>query len=121
MNNQATIDRRAQALAEVAQMEKDLHEAHNEVATLRRDLDRTNDRVDLLTEERTRYRTEATLYRSKLIELATSMANIGLLTIQAQEIMHTVKDIAAQETPEEAQAERASAALMVQNLPNPIG
>src|SRR5260221_14245697 len=106
---QIAIERRASALAEVTKMQQDLILAHDEINSLKRDLDRVENRVELLTEERTRYRQEAILYRTKLVELATSMANIGLLTMQAQEIMQTVKEIVAGETPEQAQAEQESA------------
>ena len=114
---QIAIERRASALAEVTKMQQDLILAHDEINSLKRDLDRVEDRVVLLTEERARYRQEAILYRTKLVELATSMANIGLLTMQAQEIMQTVKEIAAGETPQQAQAEQESAADAIANLP----
>ncbi len=114
---QVAVERRAAALAEVTKMQQDIILAHDEIASLKRDLDRTEDRVVLLSEERTRYRQESTLYRTKLIELATSMANIGLLTMQAQEIMQTVKEIGEGETPEQARAEQESAAAMVAALP----
>lgn len=116
MNDQAAVDRRAQALAEVTKMQQDLIVCNDEIATLRRDLDRTEDRCTLLSEERARYRNEANMYRTKLVELATSMANIGLLTMQAQEIMMTVKEISARETPEEVEAEQASAREMAGRL-----
>lgn len=119
MNDQAA-DRRAQALAEINKMQTDLNACHAEIATLRRDNDRSADRVDMLVEERNRYRSEATMYRTKLVELATSMANIGILTMQAQEIMMTVKEISAKETPEESAAEQASARSAVEGLPRTV-
>lgn len=115
MNDQAA-DRRAQAIAEVAKMQDDLGACHKEIATLRRDLDRETDRCVMMVEERNRYRIESNVYKKKLIELARSMANIGLLTRQAEEVMMTVDDLAAAETPEEAAAAMDDARQMAERL-----
>lgn len=89
------LDRRAAALAELTKMQSDLMTAHDDVRSMERDLAREQDRVALLIEERDRYRHEASVFRSKLIELATAMANIGLLTIQAQEILKSAQEMLA--------------------------
>jgi len=124
MNDQMPIhpdviaNRRATALAEINKMQQDLILAHDEIATLKRDLDRADDRLVLLNEERNKFRTEAHVFRNKLIELATQMANINLLTVKATEIMTTVNAlIAADQTEEETEAEQRSAAAAVANLP----
>ncbi len=119
MNDTAT-DRRAQALAEVHKMQSDLVSCHEEIATLRRALDRETDRCVMMVEERDRYRTEASILKKKLIELARTQANIGLLTRQAEETMMTVDDLAAAETPEQAAAEQESARQAVEGLPKPL-
>jgi|SRR6266404_2308141 len=110
-------DRRAHALAEVHKMQQDLMLAHDEITSLKRETDRAEDRITLLTEECNRYRTESTLFRGKMIELATAMANIGLLTLQAEEIMKITKELAAAETPEQVLAEHQSAKKAIEALP----
>jgi uncharacterized coiled-coil DUF342 family protein len=115
MNDQAA-DRRAQAIAEVTKMQDDLGVCHKEIATLRRDLDRETDRCAMMVEERDRYRIESGVYKTKLIELARSMANIGLLTRQAEEVMMTVNELAEAETPEQAAAAVDDARRMAARL-----
>jgi len=114
----AAAERRATALDEINKMQQDLILAHDNVAGLKRELDHTEDRLALITEERDRYRRHAHVYRGKLIELATAVANIGLLTVSAQEIMRTVNELITKaESPEEAAAEERSAAEIVKQLP----
>lgn len=121
MTDQAA-DRRAQALAEVNKMQTDLTACQAEIATLRRELDRAQDRLDMVIEERNRHRHESKVYRDKLVELSAAMSNIGLLTVSAQEIMMTVKELtASDETPEQSAAEQESARQMVANLHPPRG
>lgn len=109
---------RARALAEISQMQTDIVAAHKRVEDLEREQTTLNDRIVLLINDRQAYRSEAMLYRSKLIELATSMANIGLLTQEAQKIMATVKTLGSDESPEQAAAEQESAREIVANLPS---
>lgn len=116
MNDISATERRAQALAEISQMQTELIAAKKEVADMREDLHRAEDRVTIMIEERDRYRGESTVYRTKLVELATSMANIGLLTVKAQEIMMTVKLLTDGETQEHAEGETESARQMVKRL-----
>jgi chromosome segregation ATPase len=92
-------DRHAAALADIREMHAELAAAHQEIGQLKADLHREQDRVALLTDERTRYRTEALIFRSRLIELATAMTNIGLLTVTAQEIVKVVHELNEAETP----------------------
>ena len=84
---------RAQALAEITKMQSDLVEAHVQIDKLSRELRNQQDRVSLLVEERDRWRSEAKLYNTRLIELATQVSNIGLLTRKAEEIMTTVHEL----------------------------
>jgi len=106
--NHGALDHRVAALAEVAQMHQDLISANDEIASLKREIDREQDRVSLLIGERDRYRHEATVFRSKLIELATAMANIGLLTMQAQEIMKIAQEMAMKEAFDEILPDKKS-------------
>lgn len=108
-------DRRALALAEINKMEKDLIAAQQEIVALKRSNDRCEDRIEILVRDRDEYRRAAKIYRDKLVELATSMANIGLMTIKAQEIMRTVEEM-IEETPEETAAEQESARQMAAKL-----
>jgi hypothetical protein len=111
-------ERRATALDEINKMQQDLVLAHDEATSLKRELERAEDRLALVTEERDRHRRYAHIYRGKLIQLATAVANIGLLTNTAQEIMRSVNELVAKaETGEEAEAEKESAAEVVKKLP----
>ena len=87
------LERRAAALASVQAMHDELNACHEEIGQLKADLNRAEDRVVLLCEERNKYRAEALVFRSRLIELATAMTNIGLLTVTAQNIMTTVNEL----------------------------
>ncbi len=84
---------RAQALAEINKMQTDLIEAHGQIERLTRELRNQQDRVSLLMEERERFRNEARLYNKKLIELATAVSNIGLLTRTAEDVMRTIEEM----------------------------
>ena len=99
-NGNTPMDRHASALANIQQLVDDLREAHEEIAQLKADLHREEDRCALLVadkdriiEENKKDRSDAVLVRDKLVELATAMTNIGLLTIPAQEIMRTVQEL----------------------------
>lgn len=118
MTDSHLLERRAQALVEMQNTLQDLHEQRTKVSDLERERDRLEDRITLLVDERNRFRTDAKLYQRKLTELATSMANIGLLTRTAEEIMMSVRELEASgETEEEAAAEKMSASEMIRKLP----
>lgn len=121
-------ERRAQALAEITKMQADLVAANATIEELETELRDTKlqmqhevgvwqDRALIEKEERTMYRAQAMLYQRKLVELATSMADIGLLTQRAQKVMDTVQCLLGGEDPAHAEAEQASAAEIVKNLP----
>jgi chromosome segregation ATPase len=93
------IDRRATALAEIQEMHNDLHTAKSRIADLERELHREEDRVTMIVEERNHYRTENTRLNKHLVELATQMANIGLLTIKAQEVLASIEPAPANYAP----------------------
>ena len=112
------VDRRAQALAEITTMQNELVEANSKIDQLQRMLDQANDRLAMVAEERKTYRDDSLLFRAKLIELATSMANIGLLTSKAPEIMMTIGPLV---TAQAHQEDSEKAAAIINSLPVGIG
>ncbi|MEY9493716.1 hypothetical protein [Bradyrhizobium elkanii] len=83
------LDRHAAVLADIKKIQDDLIETRDANAQLHADLHREQDRVALLVEDRDRWRQEALVFRTRLIELATAMANIGLLTRAAEGVVLT--------------------------------
>lgn len=109
--------RRATAIAEVQKMQSDLMLAHDEVATLKREAERLQDRIELILDERNKYRAEAHVFRVKLIELATQMSNINLMTVKANEITMTVNTLIAEEqTREQDEQEQKTASEVVEGI-----
>jgi len=89
----AKLDQAAEALAHLQQMNDALIDARDEIAQLKADLHREQDRFGMMTEERDRYRADAHTYRDLLIKLATQMASIGLMTTSAQDILQQVYEL----------------------------
>ena len=110
-------DRRAQALAEITTMQSELVDAHSKINQLQRDLDQANDRIALLAEERRTYRDDSLLFRAKLVELSTSMANIGMLTAKATEIMTAIGPLVTPQSRQDQQDDSDGAAKVIGNLP----
>lgn len=110
MNGMSDIDRRAGALAEIQRMHEAMTAAAEEIGQLRADLHREQDRVVMMVEERDRYRHEAVHFRKLLIELATQLSNIGLMTRKADEVMTTVDEIDQKPTPSTEEVEKLVAA-----------
>lgn len=86
-------DAQARALAVVTSMRDELHEAHSAIAQLKTDLYLCQENSKRIDEERRRFRGEALVFRSKLIELATILANVNLATTTAADVMRTVDDL----------------------------
>jgi len=86
-------ERQAAAVEEVRAMHQTIQDQNGAIGHLRTELNRAEDRVTLLLDERNRFRKEANIYRTKLVELATAMANVGLLTNQAQSIMTSAHEL----------------------------
>jgi hypothetical protein len=86
------LDRHANALANIQKMIDDLQEAREEIAQLKTDLHREVDRSVLLNEEREYYRKMALRLQGEKTELATDLANIGLLTMKAQDMVKNLKE-----------------------------
>ena len=110
-------DRRAQALAEITTMQSELVEASSKINQLQRDLDQANDRIALLAEERRTYRDDSLLLRAKLVELSTSMANIGMLTAKATEIMTAIGPLVTPQSRQDQQDDSNGAGKIIRNLP----
>lgn len=77
----------AVALCTVQDMKDQLDTCHATIGQLKADLRAEQNKSALLDEERKTWRSDATLLRSKLIELATIQSNIGLLTRASDEIL----------------------------------
>jgi uncharacterized coiled-coil DUF342 family protein len=82
----------ARAVQEVQAMHDRVEAQMQDIERLSRDLQKADDRIGLLVDERNRLRKESNTYRSKLVELATAMTNINLLTGAATEIMNSVRE-----------------------------
>lgn len=121
-------ERRAQALAEITKMQEDLILANQRIGelertlrdqgtTLQREINRQEARAEVAEQERARYRAESHLYRGKMIELATSMANVGKLVREAEKIAATANSLLAGETVEHDATEQAEVGRVVAALP----
>ena len=95
----STVDPRVEALAQIQQMHNDLMRAHEEIGQLKADLHREQDRVTMVSEERSRYRAEANAYRALLAELAANQTSIGLIAQKSESVMRKLDEILAAETP----------------------
>ena len=99
-------DRRVAALADVQQMHEDLRKALDTIGQLKADLNRERDRTALLQHDRDKLRQEMHLFRDKCVELATVISNIGLMTVSAQNIVMSVREL-TEASGEEAIREQA--------------
>ena len=90
--NKNETDRRAAALADIRHMHDELTDAQATIGQLRADLHREQDRCVMLVESRDKYRTDADLLRSQLLKICTTVANIGLLTKEAEAVVMTVNE-----------------------------
>jgi len=109
-------EHRVAALAQVTQMHDDLVDANATIAQLRIDLGREQDRVTLMVEERDRYRHESIKLRKLLVELATQMANIGILTRKAEECVIVINELDASPTPDTAAIDRLQASQDMEKI-----
>lgn len=93
-----TVERQAAALLEIKQMHDELASAKSTIAQLKADLNRETDRCIMMVEERNKYRADADLLRNQLMKVCTTVANIGLLTKEAEAVVLTVNERAADST-----------------------
>jgi uncharacterized coiled-coil DUF342 family protein len=91
------VNQRAEALAQVRQMHDDLTDAQAIIGQLKADLHREQDRCVMMVEERDKYRADADLLRNQLLKVCTTVANIGLLTKEAEAVVLTVNEHAAKD------------------------
>lgn len=100
MNQMTTIavstsdqERRAAALADIKHMHDQLTDAMATIGQLKADLHREEDRCEMLQDALKTSRHAELTVRKLLIELATQMSNISLLTVKAQEVVKTVNEM----------------------------
>lgn len=86
MNDRQTADI-ATALATINAMREEIVRLSEENGQLKADLNARDNRIALLDEERTTWRTDATILRAKLVELATIQSNVGLLLRSADSVV----------------------------------
>ena len=115
-NRNIDSEHRVAALAQVTQMHDDLVDANATIAQLRIDLGREQDRVTLMVEERDRYRHESIKLRKLLVELATQMANIGILTRKAEECVIVINELDSSPTPDTAAIDRLQASQDMEKI-----
>jgi uncharacterized coiled-coil DUF342 family protein len=109
-------DHRVAALAKVTQMHDDLINANNTINQMRIDLNREHDRVQMMVEERDRYRHESLRLHKMLVELTTQMANIGLLTRRAEDYISAVHELDRAPTPTTAALNELAADIAAKQL-----
>ena len=95
----APLDHYATALAHTQQMHHDLRTANDQIAQLKADLHREQDRVTMVLEELTRWRDDALKHRARNTEYETILFNIFLMTTQAQENLRAGNDLPPSSTP----------------------
>jgi hypothetical protein len=78
-------------------MHENLLTAMEEIVQLKADLHREQDRCIMMVEERDKYRADADLLRTQLMKVCTTVANIGLLTKEAEAVVLTVTEHAAKD------------------------
>jgi hypothetical protein len=86
-------ERRAAALADIKHMHDQLTDAMATIGQLKADLHREEDRCEMLQDALKTSRHAELTVRKLLIELATQMSNISLLTVKAQEVVKTVNEM----------------------------
>ena len=87
------LDRRASALADVQQMHDDLRRALDMIGQLKADNAQKDYRIRYLLDHSEKMRREMHLFRDKCVELATDISNISLLTVRAQNIVMSVREL----------------------------
>lgn len=90
---EVNIIKRGQAIAEVRSLTDLCESQATKITELERELQIAHDRMGLLAEERGKWREDAEAYRTVLVELATDMSNIGLLTQRAQDTHQRVMEL----------------------------
>jgi predicted ribosome quality control (RQC) complex YloA/Tae2 family protein len=120
-------ERRAQALAEISQMQEDnvaLQARNAELqgqmrdreTALQREINRQEARADTAERNAALYRAEAHLFRAKLVEMVTTISLIRQATDGAEKIAATVKSLHSSQSPETEEQEQQEARDLVDSL-----
>jgi len=96
------LERRASAIADVQQMHADLRKALEIANSLKAENALLSAKLEDVTRDRDRERRDGRMWRDQCLELATCVANIGLLTVKAQEVVATVREITERDEPANA-------------------
>lgn len=104
------INRHAQTLAEVQRMHDDLEGTRQHLTEAHREIDRLNNLVELLQQDKDKYYQEARMFERKLVQLCASVRNIGTLCVESMQVVQALQE------DEHAEAEQESAAEMVRQL-----
>lgn len=97
---ESLIVKRGEAIAHVRTLEETVERQRQQLSDGVAALRNCENQRDLLDEDRRKWRADAEIYRTILIELASDMHNIGLLTQRASETHQKVMNLLARETTE---------------------
>lgn len=86
-------DRHKTTLAELERMAADYRHMETTLAESRREIDKRDNKIDLLEEALREARENEAVYRRKLIRLATAMESMSRLAVDADKIMRDVADL----------------------------
>lgn len=120
--------RRAQALAEITKLQEDYVASQERIVQLeanlrdqetfmQRQINAEEARADIAERHLAMYRAEAHLFRSKLVQMVTTISLVRKATDEAEKIAVTINGLLGDETPEEAQQEENEAREIIANLP----
>lgn len=104
-----SVDRHAEAIAQVSEMRDIIHMQKSQIEALMRDAQTGRDRVAILTEERARWRTEALACRTFVVKLATILEHVNTATVGAAMILTDMAKMDEDETPAVAVEETTKA------------
>ena len=90
------MDRRAAAVADVQQMHEDIRSLLDVNSQLKTDNAAISLRLEAKTQESDRHRREMLVFRDLCTEMTTSIANIGLLTVKASDVVARVHELTSE-------------------------
>lgn len=85
-------ERHAKAFSEIKQMHVDFQLMQTELIEARRELDKRQNMIELLTAEKDRLQAEGQVHMRKLVRLAAAMSGMSRLAQDADEIMRSVQE-----------------------------
>lgn len=89
---EAIEERHAKAFSEIKQMHIDFQIMQTELIEARRELDKRQNMIELLTAEKDRLYQEGQVHMRKLVRLAAAMSGMSRLAKDADEVMRSVKE-----------------------------